>query len=141
MSDPAPVFDRFARRVVRLAILLTMITAAFMALARGGRAAATLTLSAAAGIVLFRTLQLQVRLFLSPLLRQHAGWRALLVSLRMATLGVVTVAAVHLGSKQFLALIVGFAVVPAALLVHGIVQASASARLRPSEHRISNHGS
>ena len=105
-----------SRRVVRCALVVTAAGGAF-ALAWSPSAAVTLTVAGLVSSFSFRGLEMQVRA-LEPRADGRAGARnTLFTLLRYSLLSAFIVAALVVGSREFIALILGFSVVPLALLI------------------------
>ena len=105
-----------SRRVVRCALAVTAVGGA-LALAWSLSAALTLTVTGVVSSFSFRGLEMQVRA-----LEPHAGGRVgakniLFIVLRYSLLSAFIVAALLVGSMEFIALFLGFTVVPLALLI------------------------
>ena len=105
-----------SRRVVRCALAVTAVGGA-LALAWSLSAALTLTAAGVVSSFSFRGLEMQVRA-----LEPHADGRVgakniLFIVLRYSLLSAFIVAALLVGSREFIALFLGFTVVPLALLI------------------------
>lgn len=105
-----------SRRVVRCALGVTAVGGA-LALAWSLSAALTLTAAGVVSSFSFRGLEMQVRA-----LEPHADGRVgakniLFIVVRYSLLSAFIVAALLVGSREFIALILGFTVVPLALLI------------------------
>ncbi len=116
-----------SRRVLRCALVVTAV---------GGTLASVWSLSAAitltaAGLVSsfsFRGLEMQVRA-LEPRADGRLGAKnVLFIVLRYSLLSAFIVAALLVGSREFIALILGFSVVPLALLISELAGRFTSAR-------------
>lgn len=116
---PSGRHDRLAamsRRVLRWSLLLTAL-GGVSALAWSPGAAIALTAAGLVSSFSFRGLEMQVRA-LEPNADGRAGARnTLFTVLRYSLLSAFIVAALFVGSREFIALILGFSVVPLALLV------------------------
>ena len=126
MTDPEPspvkLEGREVRRVEVLSIVFAILGGLALTLARGWLDGLVLTLLAGLSIVNFRALQLQV-LLLEPRTDGRLGSRnGLLILLRLTFLGVLVFGALVLGSRHLLALILGLAVVPAALMTEALLR-------------------
>ena len=105
-----------SRRVVRCALAVTAV-GGLLALAWSLSAALTLTAAGVVSSFSFRGLEMQVRA-----LEPHADGRVgakniLFIVLRYSLLSAFIVAALLVGSREFIALFLGFTVVPLALLI------------------------
>ena len=105
-----------SRRVVRCALAVTAV-GGLLALAWSLSAALTLTAAGVVSSFSFRGLEMQVRA-----LEPHADGRVgakniLFIVLRYSLLSAFIVAALLVGSMEFIALFLGFTVVPLALLI------------------------
>lgn len=114
-----------ARRVRRCALLLTAL-AGGLALAWSLSAALTLTAAGLVSSFSFRGLEMQVR-SLEPRADGRLDARSVLfIVLRFSLLSAFIVAVLLVGSREVIALILGFSVVPLALLISEL-----AARLAP----------
>ena len=105
-----------SRRVLRWSLVLTAIGGA-AALAWSPGAALALTAAGLVSSFSFRGLEMQVRA-LEPRADGRAGlMNSLFTVLRYSLLSAFIVAALLVGSREFIALILGFSVVPLALVV------------------------
>ncbi len=106
-----------SRRVLCVAVALTLAGGGLAAWAWGPNAALTLTATGLVSSFSFRGLEMQVRA-LEPDADGRAGARNTLISVLRHTLLIafVVLALVH-GSLEFVALILGFSVVPLALVL------------------------
>lgn len=127
---PAGGSDELAamsRRVLRWSLLLTALGGA-AALAWSPGAAIALTAAGLVSSFSFRGLEMQVRA-LEPSAEGRAGARNILFTvLRYSLLSAFIVAALLVGSREFIALILGFSVVPLALVVSELADRLGSAR-------------
>lgn len=90
---------------------------------RGPAGALVLTLSALASIVNFRGLE-AFAILLEPQRQGTLGARnTLLITLRLVILAGVVSAALVLGARYLLAVILGFSVLPAALVTEAVIEA------------------
>ncbi len=122
--------DRLAAmstRVFRWSLLLTALGAAASLAWSPGRAVA-LTAGGLVSSVSFRGLEMQVRA-LSPSVDGRAGARnTLFTVLRYSLLSAFIVAALLVGPREFIALILGFSVVPLALVASELARLVSSLR-------------
>ncbi len=122
--------DRLAamsKRVLRWSLLLTTL-GGVAALAWSPGAAIALTAAGLVSSFSFRGLEMQVRA-LEPDANGRAGARnTLFTVLRYSLLSAFIVAALLVGSREFIALILGFSVVPLALVVSELVGRLGSVR-------------
>ncbi len=116
-----------SRRVFRYALLVTAAAGA-LSLAWSLSAALTLTAAGLVSSFSFRGLEMQVRA-LEPRADGRPGARNILyMVLRYSLLSAFIVAALLVGSREFIALILGFSVVPLALLISGLADRFAPVR-------------
>ena len=116
-----------SRRVFRCALLVT-VAAAALALIWSLSAALTLTAAGLVSSFSFRGLEMQVRA-LEPRADGRPGARnVLFIVLRYSLLSAFIVAVLLVGSREFIALILGFSVVPLALLISELVDRFAPVR-------------
>jgi len=119
-----------SRRVLRWAFLLTALGAGAF-LPWSPRAAGALTVAGLVSSFSFRGLEMQVRA-LEPNADGHVDARSiLLIVLRYSLLSVFIILVLlvgSFGSREFIALILGFTVVPLALLVTGLAARPGSVR-------------
>ncbi len=109
-----------SRRVLRCALAVTAVAGA-LALVWSLGAALTLTAAGLVSSFSFRGLEMQVRA-LEPRADGRVGAKNLLfIVLRYTLLSAFIVAALLVGSREFIALILGFSVVPLALLISEFV--------------------
>jgi hypothetical protein len=105
-----------SRRVLRCALVVTVVAGA-LALVWSLSAALTLTAAGLVSSFSFRGLEMQVRA-LEPRADGRLGAKNILfIVLRYSLLSAFIVAALLVGSREFIALILGFSVVPLALLI------------------------
>lgn len=105
-----------SRRVVRCSLAVTAVGGA-LALVWSLSAALTLTAAGVVSSFSFRGLEMQVRA-LEPRADGRVGAKNILfIVLRYSLLSAFIVAALLVGSREFIALILGFTVVPLALLI------------------------
>ncbi len=105
-----------SRRVVRCSLCVTAVGGA-LALAWSLSAALTLTVTGVVSSFSFRGLEMQVRA-LEPNADGRVGTKNILfIVVRYSLLSAFIVAALLVGSREFIALILGFTVVPLALLI------------------------
>lgn len=132
MSRPAhwltPIAAPEVRRVEVFACVLGLLAAAGLWIAVGRNAALVLTLTAAVGIVHFRALQVQVRLLAPRSDGRPGGEFGLLALVRLTFVGTLTIGALFLGSRYPLALILGFSVIPAALMAEALLRVAGIVR-------------
>lgn len=116
-----------SRRVVRCALAVTAVGGA-LAFVWSLSAAITLTAAGVVSSFSFRGLEMQVRA-LEPRADGRGGAKnVLFIVLRYSLLSAFIVAALLVGSREFVALILGFSVVPLALLISELVDRFVSAR-------------
>lgn len=116
-----------SRRVLRYALLVTVAAGALL-LAWSPSAALTLTAAGLVSSFSFRGLEVQVRA-LEPRADGRLGARNVLyIVLRYSLLSAFVVAALLVGSREFIALILGFSVVPLALLISELADRFATVR-------------
>jgi hypothetical protein len=133
---PSIFFDRppEVRRIERMAVAYLALAATAMWILTDANQAIVLTLIGSLSIVNFRALQLQVSL-LEPRSDGRLGARnTLLLVLRLTFLGALVSGALLLGRNFILALVLGFSVIPAALMTEGVVRVAGFLRK-------ANHGS
>ncbi len=116
-----------SRRVLRCALVVTAVGGA-LAFVWSLSAALTLTAAGLVSSFSFRGLEMQVRA-LEPRADGRLGAKNLLfIVLRYSLLSAFMVAALLVGSREFIALILGFSVVPLALLISELTGRFVSAR-------------
>ena len=116
-----------SRRVLRCALAVTAVGGA-LCLFWSLSAALTLTAAGLVSSFSFRGLEMQVRA-LEPRADGRLGAKNLLfIVLRYSLLSAFIVAALLVGSREFIALILGFSVVPLALLISELTGRFVSAR-------------
>lgn len=126
-SGTADQLAAMSKRVLRWSLLLTALGGA-AALAWSPGAAIALTAAGLVSSFSFRGLETQVRA-LEPNVDGRAGARNTLVTvLRYSLLSAFIVAALLVGSREFIALILGFSVVPLALVVSELARRIGTAR-------------
>lgn len=115
---------RILRRIAWLAVAYALVGAAAYGLWRGPAGALVLTLSALASIVNFRGLE-AFAVLLEPQRQGTLGARnTLLITLRLVILVGVISAALALGAKYLLAVILGFSVLPGALITEAVIEST-----------------
>ena len=116
-----------SRRVLRCALVVTAVGGA-LASVWSLSAAITLTAAGLVSSFSFRGLEMQVRA-LEPRADGRLGAKNILfIVLRYSLLSAFIVAALLVGSREFIALILGFSVVPLALLISELAGRFTSAR-------------
>ncbi len=116
-----------SRRVLRCSLVVTVVAGA-LALVWSLSAALTLTAAGLVSSFSFRGLEMQVRA-LEPRADGRVGSKnTLFIVLRYSLLSAFIVAALLVGSREFIALILGFSVVPLALLISELVDRFGSGR-------------
>ena len=116
-----------SRRVLRYSLVVTVVAGA-LALVWSLSAALTLTAAGLVSSFSFRGLEMQVRA-LEPRVDGRLGAKNILfIVLRYSLLSAFIVAALLVGSREFIALILGFSVVPLALLISELVDRFGSGR-------------
>lgn len=129
----APASDeevRILRRIASLAMVYGAVGGLAYAASRGYVGALVLTLSAVASIVNFRGLE-AFAILLEPQRQGTLGVRnTLLITLRLVILAGVVLAALALGAQYLLAVILGFSVLPAALITEAVIEACGVDRRR-----------
>lgn len=121
---------RILRRIASLAVVYGAAGGVACAVWRGPVAGVVLTLSALASIVNFRGLE-AFAILLEPQRQGTLGARnTLLITLRLVILAGVVVAALALGARYLLAVILGFSVLPAALITEAVIEACGIDRRR-----------
>ncbi len=116
-----------SRRVLRWALVVTAVGGA-LAFVWSLSAAITLTAAGLVSSFSFRGLEMQVRA-LEPRADGRLGAKNILfIVLRYSLLSAFIVAALLVGSREFVALILGFSVVPLALLISELAGRFVSAR-------------
>lgn len=109
------------RRIQLLTLVYGVLGGSVFGWWAGWFSGVVLTLTALATIVSFRGLEVMTRL-LEP--REHGDlglYNSLLILLRYTVLAGGLVAALLLGSNHFLALVLGFSALPAALMTEGLL--------------------
>ncbi|MDE2691731.1 MAG: hypothetical protein OXI49_14555 [Acidobacteriota bacterium] len=126
-SGTADQLAAMSKRVLRWSLLLTALGGA-AALAWSPGAAVALTVAGLVSSFSFRGLEMQVRA-LEPNVDGRAGARnTLFTVLRYSLLSAFIVAALLVGSREFIALILGFSVVPLALVASELARRVGSPR-------------